>query len=77
MRGEGAPQERDAVTAAAIWRETGRVLAEVRRDELRRLTDADVVSALDDLLELVQYLPAPGTTSGLVEQQRIFARLRR
>jgi hypothetical protein len=44
--------------------------------ELRRLTDAEALVAAEELLELVWLLPPPTGLSGLVEQQRLFARAR-
>lgn len=55
----------------------GQVLAEVRREELRRLTNADALAAAEDLLDLLHFLPPRQGESGLVEQQRLFARARR
>jgi hypothetical protein len=66
-------------TAAAVerWRRAGQALAEVRREELRGLTDAGALAAAEELLDLLRFLPPRDDLSGLVEQQRIFARLRR
>ena len=66
-------------TAAAVvaqWRHAGPALEQVRRDELRRLTDADALAAAEELLDLVRLLPPPSGMSGLVEQQRLFAQIR-
>lgn len=66
-------------TAAAVvaqWQRAAPALAGVRRDELRRLTDAEALAAAEELLDLVRLLPPPTGTSGLVEQQRLFARAR-
>lgn len=64
------------MTAAVVaqWRRAGPSLEKVRREELRRLTDADALAAAEELLDLVRLLPPPPEESGLVEQQRIFAR---
>ena len=48
----------------------------LHRDELRQLTDAQVLSAAEALLDLVRLLPPRPGVSGLVEQQRLFARAR-
>jgi hypothetical protein len=59
----------------AQWRRAGPSLEQVRREELRRLTDADALAAAEELLDLVRLLPSPAAEgSGLVEQQRVFAR---
>lgn len=50
----------------------------VRRAELRQLTEAEAARIADTLLAVLPELPAPADRgSGLVEQQRIFARARR
>lgn len=56
--------------------EAEQALAEVRLEELRSLTEAEALSAADQLLDLLGYLPARDDLSGLVEQQRLFARMR-
>jgi hypothetical protein len=66
----------DAKAAVERWQRTGAALAEVRREELRQMTDADALTAARDLLDLLRYLPARQELSGLVEQQRVFARVR-
>jgi hypothetical protein len=67
------------MTAAVVaqWRQAGPALARVHRDELRQLTDAQALTAAEELLDLVRLLPPPTGISGLVEQQRLFARARR
>jgi len=62
--------------AVASWQRKGQILAEVRRDELRGLSDAEVLAAAEELLDLLRYLPPRDEPSGLVEQQRVFARVR-
>ncbi|MGH8634426.1 MAG: hypothetical protein ACRET7_09880 [Burkholderiales bacterium] len=63
---------------AETWERAGRELALVRRRELEAMTDEDVRRAVADLFSgaVTTGLP-PRTTSGLVEQQRLFAALRR
>ena len=63
------------MTAAIVaqWQQAGEALAQVRRDELRRLADAEALAAAEELLDLVRLLPSPTGVSGLVEQQRLFA----
>jgi hypothetical protein len=60
------------------WDKAARSLETVRRRELQAMTDDDVRRAVADLFSvpLPVDLP-PRLTSGLVEQQRLFARLRR
>lgn len=75
--------ESDAVDAAlarrvaAQWAGTAETLAALRRRELAALTDADGLAPADDLLQTLDMLPPlpPRPSSGLVEQQRLFAQL--
>lgn len=48
----------------------------VRARELQALTDHEAVSAFEDLYALVAGEPVVRELSGLVEQQRLFLRLR-
>jgi hypothetical protein len=73
--GMGAAEDRTAAVVTQ-WRRAGPALAQVRRDELRRLTDAEALAAAEELLDLVRLLPPLTGASGLVEQQRLFARAR-
>ncbi|MBI2295510.1 MAG: hypothetical protein HYU76_05630 [Betaproteobacteria bacterium] len=63
---------------AETWERAGHELDALRRRELRAMTDDDVRRAVADLFSGVapDDLP-PRTTSGLVEQQRLFAALRK
>lgn len=63
---------------AETWERAGRELSALRRRELQAMTDDDVRRAVADLFSspLPPDLPTR-TTSGLVEQQRLFAILRR
>lgn len=65
-----------SAAVVARWRTAGSALARVHREELRRLTDAEGLTAAEELLSLVGLLPTATGTSGLVEQQRLFARAR-
>ncbi len=64
---------------ARTWQETGRALEAIRRSELRALTPERALRATDDLLGLGAEMALSAErrrTSGLVEQQRLFVRLR-
>ena len=64
---------------ARTWRAAGEALDKVRRAELRALTPEKALFATDNLLSLGRGMALPEKrrgTSGLVEQQRLFARLR-
>lgn len=49
-------------------------MADAHRRELQQLTDAQALDAVLALLDLVPDLPPKSGGSGLVEQQRYFAR---
>lgn len=63
---------------ADTWSSAGRALDALRRRELQAMTDDDARRAIADIFSgpMPADLP-PRTTSGLVEQQRLFASLRR
>jgi hypothetical protein len=64
---------------ARTWQETGKALEAIRRAELRALSPEKGLQATDNLLSLGAGMPLSAErrrTSGLVEQQRLFARLR-
>ena len=63
---------------ADTWERAGRELDALRRRDLQAMTDDDVRRAVADLFSggAPDDLP-PRTTSGLVEQQRLFAVLRK
>jgi hypothetical protein len=58
------------------WRSAGEALARVKRDELARLDTRTALAQLADAFRLALRDARPTTTSGLVEQQKVFARLR-
>jgi hypothetical protein len=69
----------DQVAWLAQWRRASVELEEVRKRELRALTDEAALAAADNLLSLPSALmagPARRATSGLVEQQALFQRAR-
>ena len=63
---------------AETWDRAGSALAQIHRRELEAMTDDDVRRAVSDPFSgaTLADLP-PRTTSGLVEQQRLFALLHR
>jgi len=64
---------------ARTWQATGKALEAIRRAELRALTPEKALRATDNLLSLGAGVPLSAErrrTSGLVEQQRLFAGLR-
>lgn len=63
---------------AATWVKTGKLLGALRRAELEAMTDDDVRRHVADLFSGSYPFDLPERTeSGLVEQQREFARLHR
>ena len=58
------------------WAKAGPKLEEIRCRELREFKYEDHLQAIDALLEVACRHAGPRTTSGLVEQQRLFQRLR-
>lgn len=64
---------------AVGWQRAGKALRRVQQDELRALSPAKALAAVDSLLSLgavTPLSPARRRSSGLAEQQRLFARLR-
>ena len=64
---------------ARTWQATGGALAQIRRAELRALTPEKALLATDNLLCLAAGMTLSAKrrgASGLVEQQRLFSRLR-
>lgn len=59
---------------AAIWRRAAPALERVRRDELRSVSTDVALANLAPLFADALKLP-PRTTSGLIEQQRLFAKV--
>ena len=58
------------------WAKVGPQLEAIRRRELRALTYEDRIKAIDALLQIGCAFGKPRTTSGLVEQQRLFQKAR-
>jgi hypothetical protein len=58
------------------WQEAGPRLEQIRRDELRQLDAYAAISLLCGTADYRQPPRAPKPTSGLIEQQRLFRKLR-
>jgi hypothetical protein len=67
----------DRLAMVRHWQRVGPLLEQIRRQELRAMDDAAIRQAIERVLELGAALPAVRTTSGLVEQQRLFQKWRR
>jgi hypothetical protein len=61
----------------AAWREAAPRLEAIRRRELRAIDAFTAISHLCGPADYTEAPRAPRPTSGLIEQQRLFARLRR
>jgi hypothetical protein len=59
------------------WGEAGAFLERERRERVRRVDTAQALERLDALFDSALWLHRPAETSGLVEQQAIFAKARR
>ncbi len=59
------------------WRRAAPMLEEERRRRLRALTQDEAAAAIDALFNLSVSLARPRATTGLVEQQRLFQKVRR
>jgi len=59
------------------WRETGEVLSELKLDEFQRSDASEIFLSLTDASEAALIAYPPKLTSGLVEMQRIFRKLRK
>ena len=60
----------------AAWREAGPRLESIRRRELQELDAFTTISWLCGAADYHEAPRAPKPTSGLIEQQRLFAKLR-
>ena len=58
------------------WQRVGPELERIRREEQRNFRYEDNIEAIDSLLEMACRFATPRSTSGLVEQQRLFGKLR-
>ncbi len=58
------------------WRQADRQLERLRAEEIRNSDTAAAIEQLSDAFESARRQWKPPATSGLVEQQRLFARLR-
>lgn len=61
----------------AHWKRVGPILQKIRDDELRRFDFEAQREITDGLLEIGAAYPVKRTTTGLVELQRLFGKVRR
>jgi hypothetical protein len=64
---------------AANWKRVGPILEKIRYDELRAMTEEESATSLNMLADFALNLPdqKARTTSGFVEQQRRFMKIRK
>lgn len=72
------PEERVlAKRWAETWKETGPILERLRREELQKVSTVQAMQDLAGAFESAAFSHPPRLTSGLVEQQALFQRLRK
>ena len=60
----------------ASWRSASDVLERLRTEAIRQSDTAAAIELLSDAFESARLHNPPATTSGLIEQQRLFSRWR-
>jgi len=60
-----------------LWKRTGPLLDELRDEDIRNADTQNAVEALSDAFDSALRHFSPRTTSGLVEMQRIFSRIKK
>lgn len=68
-------RHKDAAAWVRTWQAAGPRLEAIRQRELHQATIAGFLNSMSDAYRAAQRHAAPSLTSGLVEQQRIFAKL--
>ena len=59
------------------WKETGEFLENLRREELSDINIAEEILSLSDAAESALHYYPPLPTSGLIEMQRLFAKMKK
>ena len=59
------------------WKRVGPILEKIEAEELRSKTNHEAIQRLMPMIDWHIAHAAPTTTSGLIEQQRLFQKLRR
>ena len=59
------------------WKETGEVLEKLRYSEMLRLNITEEILSLDDASESALQMYPPLPTSGLIEMQRLFKKMKK
>lgn len=61
---------------ANTWRKTGKILDNINRQEMREASLPETILALSDACKSALLLHPPQPTSGLIEMQKVFRRLK-
>ena len=59
------------------WKETGEFLKKLRRDEARNINISEEILSLSDASEAALRMYPPKPTSGLIEMQKLFMKLKK
>ena len=59
------------------WKETAKVMEKLRREEIRNLNISEEILSLTDASESALKMYPPKPTSGLIEMQRFFMKLKK
>jgi hypothetical protein len=59
------------------WKTTGPILEKIRRDEIRRVSTVTAMQHLAGAFDSGAHMHPPRKSSGLVEQQALFQKLRK
>ncbi|MBI1869975.1 MAG: hypothetical protein HYS07_02140 [Chlamydiae bacterium] len=58
------------------WKRTGEILSRLKKDELHAMDTKMSIELLEDAFQSALFLRGPSNTSGLIEQQRLFQKLK-
>lgn len=58
------------------WKETGKVLEQLRRENIRRTVTSESIAAFDGAFRSAIYLKKPEPTSGFIEFYRILRKIK-
>ena len=73
----GAAEREQGRAWVRTWEKAGRELERIRAQELAAMTEDDARRAMLDVFDLWTPPEEPSTSSGLLEQQRLFVHFRR
>ena len=60
---------------AKTWKKTGKILENIKREEMREVSLPETILALTDACQSALRLNPPQPTSGLIEMQKVFRSL--